>query len=138
MSIEMRGAANLAGFVGATAGRRGSVAEVPGGVAVASPFPVNHAYVNMAIRVDPGIGASAFLNACRSVFDAKQRTFVLWVGADEPDLVEAAERAEGQLGGPGIGSRKPSSLVGLGAGRCSGSAGRHSSPGAKTAAAALI
>ncbi|HEY5110520.1 MAG TPA: hypothetical protein VII96_13015, partial [Acidimicrobiales bacterium] len=84
---------NLAAFVAATSGRRGTVGQVPGGVVVASPVAVANGYVNAAFRTRVDGAPDAFLDGARSFFAEVGRPFVVWVATGDTDLL--AEAASG-------------------------------------------
>jgi ribosomal protein S18 acetylase RimI-like enzyme len=97
MDDNTAGALNLARFVAATAGRHGSVAQVSGGVAVASVVRVANGYVNAAVPVRRTVSASAFLGEAAAFFDRCARSFVLWVPDGHDDLHNEAVQRGGQL-----------------------------------------
>jgi ribosomal protein S18 acetylase RimI-like enzyme len=91
--VTEAGALNLAGFVRSTAGRKGSVKDVRGGVAVAGPFNVPHAYVNTAVPTDPSVSAVDFFDDAVQFFSGLGRSFVLWAPMSDPSVAkEAATR----------------------------------------------
>jgi ribosomal protein S18 acetylase RimI-like enzyme len=96
MDDNTAGATNLARFVAANAGRLGSVAELAGGVVVASPVAVTNGYVNTAIPIDTTVPAAAFLAQARAFFTERKRSFVLWVPAGHDDLITEAVRGGGE------------------------------------------
>jgi ribosomal protein S18 acetylase RimI-like enzyme len=88
------GAINLTGFVRATAGRRGSSVDLPGGVAIAGPVAVVNGYVDTAILTDPTMPPAAFFEAAISFFQSLSRTFIVWVPSTATShLAEAAARS---------------------------------------------
>jgi hypothetical protein len=68
MNVIEAGALNLAGFVRSTAGRIGLVNEIRGGVVVAGPVAIPHAYVNTAVPTDPRVSAADFFDDAISFF----------------------------------------------------------------------
>jgi ribosomal protein S18 acetylase RimI-like enzyme len=92
VDVMQAGALNLAGFVGSTAGRLGVVKDIRGGVAVAGPIPVSHAYVTTAIPTRPGSSAVEFFDDAVSFFAGLERTFVLWAPMSDPSFAEEAAR----------------------------------------------
>jgi GNAT superfamily N-acetyltransferase len=92
--------ANLAAFVVATSGHRGTVDTIPGGVVVASPVAVANGYVNAAFRTTSEVPATTFLAGSRAFFDGIGHPHVVWVPTGDIDLLAAAEAAGGTLDGP--------------------------------------
>lgn len=78
MDLHQAGAQNLAGFVRSTAGRTGTVAELPGGVAIAGPIAVAHGYVDTAVPTAADTPPADFIDAAIEVFAGLDRAFVLW------------------------------------------------------------
>lgn len=89
------GAINLAGFIGSTAGRTGTVADFTGGVAVAGPLAITHGYVNAAVPTVAGSSAARFLDDAVEFFAGLNRAFVLW--APQSDASFASEAAARDL-----------------------------------------
>jgi ribosomal protein S18 acetylase RimI-like enzyme len=101
VGIREAGAINLAGFVRATAGRKGVSADVRGGVAVAGPVAVLHGYVDAAIPTDLTVPASVFVEESISFFESAGRAFVLWVpSSSEAHRAEAFARHFEPTGDP--------------------------------------
>jgi ribosomal protein S18 acetylase RimI-like enzyme len=93
VDLGASGAKNLAGFVRATAGRRGTSADISGGVAIAGPVAVVHGYVDAAIPTDVAAPAAAFFDDAISFFESVGRPFVVWVPSSATShLTEAASR----------------------------------------------
>ncbi len=92
MNVTVEGGMNLAGFVRATAGRKGSIADIRGGVAVAGPFGVPNAYVNTAVPTDPTVSAVDFFDDAVQFFNELGRMFVLWAPMSDPSLAQEAAR----------------------------------------------
>ncbi len=92
MHVNQAGALNLAGFVRLTAGRIGSVADIRGGVAIAGPVTVPHAYVDTAIPTDPRVTAAEFFDDAINFFAGLQRAFVLWAPLSDPSFATEAAR----------------------------------------------
>lgn len=86
---------NLGAFVAATAGRKGTVANVPGGVLVAGPVPVVNGYVNAAIPTNFLISTAAFVDSALAFFADLGRSFVLWVPSTNTSLADEAQRRGG-------------------------------------------
>jgi hypothetical protein len=84
------GAANLAAFVAATAGRRGESAEIRGGSVTASPVSVASGYINAAVPIDIDLRPDQFLDDALDFFTERRRSFVLWVPASLPALMTEA------------------------------------------------
>jgi ribosomal protein S18 acetylase RimI-like enzyme len=94
MDVIEAGALNLAGFVRSTAGRIGLVNEIRGGVVVAGPVAIPHAYVNTAVPTDPRVSAADFFDDAISFFTGLGRGFVLWAPVSDPSFaVEATRRS---------------------------------------------
>jgi ribosomal protein S18 acetylase RimI-like enzyme len=97
------GAANLAQFVTATAGRNGTVQSVHGGLVVASPIDVVNGYVNALIPTEvDAIGADVaqMLDEATAFFHEQSRSFVVWALESSAELVgelivRGAERGDG-------------------------------------------
>ncbi len=89
------GSRNLAYFVAATAGRKGHVASVHGGVAVASSYDVQNAYFTTAVKTDPDSSPSRFVRETHEFFSGLNRTFKLWVPTDDADLRATVIRVGG-------------------------------------------
>ena len=81
--------ANLAGFIAATAGRIGTVGDLPGGVAVASAVPVANGYVNAVFRTDPDASTTALLEGARVFFDRIGHPYVVWIEPGDDELFAA-------------------------------------------------
>lgn len=97
----MAGAINLAGFVRATAGRLGTSADIPGGVAVAGPLAVVNSYVDTAVLTDVTVTPAAFFDEATSFFESLGRTFIVWVPSTAASLLaEAASRRWSTTGDP--------------------------------------
>lgn len=92
MDIGAEGLANLAGFVRATAGRRGTSADVRGGVVVAGPVPVTHAYVDAAFPTDADASPADFLEDATAFFAEQARSFVVWAQTANPELLDELTR----------------------------------------------
>jgi ribosomal protein S18 acetylase RimI-like enzyme len=92
MDVIEAGALNLAGFVQSTAGRIGSVKEIRGGVVVAGPIAVPHAYVNTAIPTDPNDSVADFFDDAVSFFASLERVCVLWAPVSDPSFAAEAAR----------------------------------------------
>ncbi len=80
------GAANLAAFVAATAGRRGESALVRGGRVTASPIVVANGYINSAVPLDDQLSPTEFLDDTMKFFAERRRSFVMWVPDSLPAL----------------------------------------------------
>jgi ribosomal protein S18 acetylase RimI-like enzyme len=94
------GALNLVGFVRGTAGREGSSADLRGGVGVAGPVPVAHAYVDAAVPTDLAVPARTFLDEAVVFFESVGRSFILWVPSSATSLmIEANSRGLPVTGG---------------------------------------
>ena len=91
------GATNLAEFLAATAGRKGVVARVRGGLAVAGPSAVANAYVDGAVPTDSTVSPAVFLNDVTAFYAEQARAFVVWAPASSPALIEEAVRQGGVL-----------------------------------------
>ena len=89
------GSHNLAYFVGGTAGRKGHVASVHGGVAVASTYDVQNAYFTTAVKTDPDSSPSVFVGETHEFFRGLNRTFKIWVPTDDDDLRSAVIKIGG-------------------------------------------
>ncbi len=87
-----RGGRNIAAFLAATAGRKGDVADVPGGVAIAGPIPFPNGFVNAAVKTEGTAPVDPFLDAAEAFFATHERNFVLWALASDAELTDAAER----------------------------------------------
>jgi ribosomal protein S18 acetylase RimI-like enzyme len=85
------GGRNLAEFIRATAGRRGSVQEVHGGLAVAGPLAVENAYITAAILNDCSHGPSEFFDESVSFFGQMGRTFIVWIPASASSFLSEAQ-----------------------------------------------
>jgi len=103
---------NLAAFVAATSGRRGTVAAVPGGVAVASPVAVANGYVNAAFPTTSDVPATTFLAGSRTFFDGVGHPHVVWVPTVDADLLSAAVAAGGTSDGPDTPAMSRSTPIG--------------------------
>jgi GNAT superfamily N-acetyltransferase len=90
------GAANLAAFVAATAGRRGESAFVRGGRVTASPIVVANAYINSAVPLDDQLSPTDFLDDTMQFFAERKRSFVVWVPDSLPGLATEALARGGQ------------------------------------------
>jgi GNAT superfamily N-acetyltransferase len=95
------GLTNLSEFVAATAGRTGEVARLPGGVVVASPFPMAHGFVTAGFRTAPDVPAATFLAAATDWFAERARPWVLWAPTSDDELGTALTDAGGPLDGTG-------------------------------------
>ena len=89
------GSHNLAYFVGATAGRKGHVASVHGGVAVASTYDVQNAYFTTAVKTDPDSSPIVFAGETHEFFRGLSRSFKMWVPTDDDDLRSAVIKIGG-------------------------------------------
>jgi ribosomal protein S18 acetylase RimI-like enzyme len=92
VTVTVDGALNLAGFVRSTAGRKGTVKEIRGGVAVAGPYGVPNAYVNTAVPTDLRYSAVDFFDDAVEFFAGLGRVFVLWAPMSDPSMAEEAAR----------------------------------------------
>lgn len=97
MSDLSLGATNLAEFLAATAGRKGVVARLRGGLAVAGPIAVANAYVDGAVPTDPTVSPAVFLEDVTAFYAEHARAFVVWAPASSPALIEEAVRRGGVL-----------------------------------------
>jgi N-acetylglutamate synthase len=97
MDDRTAGAANLIGFIEATAGRRGTAAAVRGGRVVASPVPIAHGFLNAAVATAPGFAAAEFVDDTTAFFAEQGRPFVVWVAGGQPELRAEVERRGGVL-----------------------------------------
>lgn len=104
--------ANLAAFVAATSGHRGTVAAIPGGVVVASPVAVANGYVNAAFRTTSDVPATTFLAGSRTFFEGIGHPHVVWVPTGDTDLLTAAAAAGGTTDGPDSPAMSRSTPVG--------------------------
>jgi ribosomal protein S18 acetylase RimI-like enzyme len=101
VDVRDGGAVNLAGFVAATAGRFGVVSELRGGVAVAGPIALPHAYVNTAVPTNGKVVAADFVDDALAFFAGLGRGFVLWAPQDDDAFVSAvADRGLARYGTP--------------------------------------
>jgi ribosomal protein S18 acetylase RimI-like enzyme len=91
---QQAGAVNLAEFVRATAGRKGTHADVRGGVAVASTFAVANGYVNAAVLTDPSVEAVHFFDDACDFFAPLHRPFVMWLPTSATRFLDEAARRE--------------------------------------------
>jgi ribosomal protein S18 acetylase RimI-like enzyme len=93
VDVVQAGAVNLAGFIGSTAGRIGTVEPIHGGVAIAGPVAVPNAYVNAAIPTGASVSAAQFFDDAMDFFAGLERAFVLWTPMSDPTFAtEAAAR----------------------------------------------
>jgi GNAT superfamily N-acetyltransferase len=88
---------NLARFVSAVSGRRGTWRDVRGGTAVACIVPVKNGYLDAAIPTDYSCNAGMFLDDAQSFFAEHQRPFVVWVPRSFHDLIAEVGRRGGVL-----------------------------------------
>ena len=79
MDVLGAGAQNLATAIGRIAGRRGSVAQLRGGTAVAGPIELANGYVNAAVPTDHDATVDDFLDDAAGFF-ADLRSGVRLVG----------------------------------------------------------
>jgi ribosomal protein S18 acetylase RimI-like enzyme len=89
---RVAGAINLAEYVRATAGRKGTCADLPDGLVVASPFPVSNGYVNAAISTRERTPAG-FVDSAKAFFAERDSPFVLWALESDVTLIAEATRA---------------------------------------------
>ena len=85
MDDHALGSTNLAAFIAATAGRNGTVATLPGGVAVAGPVAVPNAFVDAAVSTDANCSPVEFLDDVTAFYAEQGRAFVLWAPASSHD-----------------------------------------------------
>ena len=90
MDDHALGSTNLAAFIAATAGRNGTVATLPGGVAVAGPVAVPNAFVDAAVSTDANCSPVEFLDDVTAFYAEQGRAFVLWAPASSHDLIDEA------------------------------------------------
>ena len=95
MSDLTLGGNNLAEFIAATAGRKGIVARLTGGLAVAGPVGVANAFVDAAVQTDPASSGVEFLDEVTAFYAEQARGFVVWAAASSPALIQEAARRGG-------------------------------------------
>jgi hypothetical protein len=86
---RVAGAVNLAEFVRATAGRKGTHAYLRDGIAISSPFPVSNGYVNTAVSTREHT-PDGFVDEAIAFFADRGSPFVLWaLDTDGPLIADA-------------------------------------------------
>jgi ribosomal protein S18 acetylase RimI-like enzyme len=90
MNVRDAGAHNLASFVAATSGRRGSSATVRGGMAIAGPMAVANGFIDAVVRLDVAVPVDQLLDDADEFFRPLARPYVLWALSSDTALVTAA------------------------------------------------
>ena len=96
MQDVIAGSFNLAQFVAATAGSKGSVAAVRGGWAVAGPIDIANGYVNMAVRTDPDVAPGHLLDDVDAFFQQVGHSYVVWAPVSDQALISEIGARGGQ------------------------------------------
>jgi ribosomal protein S18 acetylase RimI-like enzyme len=90
MTVRNVATDNLASFVAATSGRRGSMATLRGGRAVAGPVAVANGFIDAVFRLDTATPVDQLLQDADAFFRPLERPFVLWAPSSDGELVAGA------------------------------------------------